>query len=68
MNLPFVLQKEKKRGQPAFLAICQLKTVPIKNSKTLSVPSVHLLIFPSLGRFYAAGEAGKIYTNLAALS
>lgn len=68
LNLFIVLQGKKKKGQPAFLAICQFKTVLIKNSKMLSVPSVHLLIFPSLGRFYAAGEAGKIYTNLAALS
>lgn len=32
------------------------------------VPSVHLLIFLSLGRLYAAGEAGTIHTSLTALS
>lgn len=40
LNLSAVLQekKKKKNGQPAFLAICQFKTVLIKNSKMLSVP------------------------------
>lgn len=63
---PVVLQG--KKGHPAFLAICWFKTVLIKNSRTSLVPSVHLLIFLSLRRFYAGGEASKIHTNLAALS